>query len=61
MEISRLDQEIFPLEKESEPTLYDRGMNKLVLMLDYGRFTGGNKLFGESFEVRFVLKQNAMA
>lgn len=35
----------------AEPTLKDGGMHKFILTIESGRFSGGQKLFGESFEI----------
>ena len=47
-----LDTHDFILEKNvTEPTLREGGVHKMILTLDSGRFSGGQKLFGESFEI----------
>ena len=35
----------------TEPTLREGGVHKFILTIDSGKFSGGQKLFGESFEI----------
>ena len=47
-----LDTHDFIFEKNvTEPTLREGGVHKMILTIDSGRFSGGQKLFGESFEI----------
>ena len=47
-----LDQHDFIFEKNvTEPTLRERGVHKFILTIDSGRFSGGQRLFGESFDI----------
>ena len=38
-------------EKVSDPTLHDRGVNKMILTLDHGKFKGGTGFFVDEFEI----------
>ena len=52
-----LDKNDFIFEKNvTEPTLKEGGVHKFILTIDSGRFSGGQKLFGESFEISLDLE-----
>ena len=46
-----LDPEYFVFEKVSDPTLHDRGINKMILTIDHGKFKGGAGFFNDTFEI----------